>query len=62
VNATLDHAGGGLEARDSPVGMVIANLNGLWSYTDLALQGMLGYAAQEFRLLTPGGPRNSLPG
>jgi diguanylate cyclase len=40
----------------SPIGMLIADLNGIWSYTNLALQGMLGYTAAEFRNLPPGGP------
>ncbi len=40
----------------SPIGMVIADLNGVWGYTNLALQTMLGYSAQEFGALPPGGP------
>ena len=40
----------------SPVGMLIADLNGVWGYTNRALQTMLGYSAAEFRALPPGGP------
>jgi PAS domain S-box-containing protein len=40
----------------SPIGMLIADLNGVWGYTNLALQQMLGYTAEEFRALPPGGP------
>jgi diguanylate cyclase len=40
----------------SPIGMLIANLDGVWGYTNLALQEMLGYSAEEFRQLPPGGP------
>ena len=40
----------------SPIGMLIADLNGVWGYTNLALQTMLGYNAAEFRALPPGGP------
>ena len=40
----------------SPIGMLIADLNGIWSYTNLALQEMLGYTAEEFRTMPPGGP------
>jgi diguanylate cyclase len=40
----------------SPVGMLIADLNGIWGYTNLALQEMLGYSAQELRAMPPGGP------
>ena len=40
----------------SPIGTLIADLNGVWGYTNLALQQMLGYTAQEFRALPPGGP------
>jgi diguanylate cyclase (GGDEF)-like protein/PAS domain S-box-containing protein len=40
----------------SPIGMLISDLNGIWSYTNIALQRMLGYTAQEFRALPPGGP------
>jgi len=45
--AALDH---------SPIGIVVAELNGIWSYTNLALQRMLGYTAEEFRAFPPGGP------
>ncbi|GAC1669419.1 MAG: hypothetical protein NVS9B2_14010 [Steroidobacteraceae bacterium] len=40
----------------SPIGMLIADLNGVWGYTNLALQEMLGYTADEFRTMPPGGP------
>jgi diguanylate cyclase (GGDEF)-like protein/PAS domain S-box-containing protein len=40
----------------SPIGMLIADLNGNWTYTNIALQRMLGYTAEEFRALPPGGP------
>lgn len=40
----------------SPIGMLIANLNGTWGYTNLALQTMLGYSFEEFRAMPPGGP------
>ncbi len=40
----------------SPIGMLIADLNGVWGYTNLALQTMLGFSAEEFRALPPGGP------
>jgi diguanylate cyclase len=40
----------------SPIGMLIAELDGVWGYTNLALQKMLGYSAEEFRALPPGGP------
>lgn len=40
----------------SPIGMLIADLNGVWGYTNLALQKMLGYTAEEFKALPPGGP------
>jgi diguanylate cyclase len=40
----------------SPVGMLISSLDGIWRYTNLALQEMLGYTAEEFRALPPGGP------
>jgi PAS domain S-box-containing protein len=38
------------------LGLMIANLNGIWTYTNIALQQMLGYTAEEFRALPPGGP------
>lgn len=40
----------------SPLGMLIADLNGVWGYTNIALQTMLGYSAAEFLALPPGGP------
>jgi diguanylate cyclase (GGDEF)-like protein/PAS domain S-box-containing protein len=40
----------------SPIGMLISDLNGKWAYTNIALQQMLGYTAEEFRALPPGGP------
>jgi diguanylate cyclase (GGDEF)-like protein/PAS domain S-box-containing protein len=40
----------------SPIGMLISDLNGVWVYTNIALQQMLGYTAAEFRALPPGGP------
>lgn len=40
----------------SPIGMLIAELDGTWSYSNVALQKMLGYTAEELRSLPPGGP------
>jgi diguanylate cyclase (GGDEF)-like protein/PAS domain S-box-containing protein len=40
----------------SPIGMLISDLNGIWTYTNIALQQMLGHTAEEFRALPPGGP------
>jgi diguanylate cyclase (GGDEF)-like protein/PAS domain S-box-containing protein len=40
----------------SPIGMLISDLDGKWTYTNIALQRMLGYTAEEFRALPPGGP------
>ncbi len=40
----------------SPIGMLIADLNGVWGYTNRALQTMLGFNAAEFRALPSGGP------
>jgi diguanylate cyclase len=40
----------------SPIGMLISDLKGIWTYTNIALQQMLGYTAEEFRALPPGGP------
>ena len=40
----------------SPIGMLIADLNGVWTYSNIALQEMLGYSAEEFRAMPPGGP------
>jgi diguanylate cyclase (GGDEF)-like protein/PAS domain S-box-containing protein len=42
--------------QHSPIGMLIANLDGIWAYTNIALQEMLGYTAEEFRALPAGGP------
>ena len=40
----------------SPIGMLIAEMDGTWTYTNVALQRMLGYSAEELRALPPGGP------
>jgi diguanylate cyclase len=40
----------------SPIGMLIASFDGVWGYTNVALQEMLGYTAEEFQKLPPGGP------
>jgi diguanylate cyclase (GGDEF)-like protein/PAS domain S-box-containing protein len=40
----------------SPIGMLICDLNGIWTYSNIALQEMLGYTAEEFRAMPPGGP------
>jgi diguanylate cyclase len=40
----------------SPIGMLVSDLDGIWGYTNRALQQMLGYSAEEFRSLPPGGP------
>jgi diguanylate cyclase len=40
----------------SPIGMLLSDTNGVWGYTNRALQQMLGYSAEEFRALPPGGP------
>jgi diguanylate cyclase len=40
----------------SPIGMLIAELDGRWTYTNLALQKMLGYSEAEFQAMPPGGP------
>jgi diguanylate cyclase len=42
----------------SPIGMLIAEMDGTWTYTNVALQKMLGYTAEELRSLPPGGPSN----
>ena len=42
--------------QHSPIGMLIAGLDGTWNYTNLALQEMLGYTAEELRAMPPGGP------
>jgi diguanylate cyclase len=44
----------------SPIGMLIASLDGRWNYTNLALQRMLGYSAEEFRAMPPGGPSENV--
>jgi diguanylate cyclase (GGDEF)-like protein/PAS domain S-box-containing protein len=40
----------------SPIGMLIASLDNVWGYTNIALQNMLGYTAEEFNAMPPGGP------
>jgi diguanylate cyclase (GGDEF)-like protein/PAS domain S-box-containing protein len=40
----------------SPIGMSTCDLNGKWTYSNIALQKMLGYTAEELRALPPGGP------
>ena len=40
----------------SPIGMLIADMNGTWTYANVALQKMLGYTAEELRSMPPGGP------
>ncbi|MBS0418087.1 MAG: diguanylate cyclase [Proteobacteria bacterium] len=40
----------------SPIGMLIAEISGRWTYTNLALQKMLGYSEAELRDMPPGGP------
>jgi diguanylate cyclase (GGDEF)-like protein/PAS domain S-box-containing protein len=42
--------------ENSPIGMLIADLDGRWTYTNRVLQSMLGYTEAEFRSLPPGGP------
>jgi diguanylate cyclase len=42
--------------ENSPIGMLIADLDGRWTYTNRVLQSMLGYTEEEFRSLPPGGP------
>ena len=37
-----------------PIGMLISDLNGNWTYTNIALQQMLGYTARRIRALPPG--------
>jgi diguanylate cyclase (GGDEF)-like protein/PAS domain S-box-containing protein len=39
--------------------MLIAGLDGVWGYTNIALQRMLGYSAEEFRAMPPGGPSDA---
>jgi diguanylate cyclase len=41
---------------NSPIGMLIADLDGRWTHTNLVLQTMLGYSEAELRALPPGGP------
>jgi diguanylate cyclase len=40
----------------SPIGMLIASPDNVWGYTNIALQRMLGYSAEEFGAMPPGGP------
>jgi diguanylate cyclase (GGDEF)-like protein/PAS domain S-box-containing protein len=40
----------------SPIGMLIANLDNVWGYTNIALQNMLGYTPEEFSAMPAGGP------
>jgi diguanylate cyclase (GGDEF)-like protein/PAS domain S-box-containing protein len=40
----------------SPVGILIADLDGVWRHGNRALCQMLGYSAEELRTLPPGGP------
>jgi diguanylate cyclase (GGDEF)-like protein/PAS domain S-box-containing protein len=40
----------------SPIGMLIASLDSIWGYTNIALQKMLGYTAEEFSAMPAGGP------
>ncbi len=40
----------------SPIGMLISTLDGVWAYSNIALQEMLGYTAEELRAMPPGGP------
>jgi diguanylate cyclase (GGDEF)-like protein/PAS domain S-box-containing protein len=42
--------------ENSPIGMLVADLNGRWTYTNRVLQTMLGYSEAELRALPPGGP------
>ncbi|MFZ0498673.1 MAG: diguanylate cyclase [Steroidobacteraceae bacterium] len=42
--------------ENSPIGMLIADLNGQWTHTNRVLQTMLGYSEAELRALPPGGP------
>jgi diguanylate cyclase (GGDEF)-like protein/PAS domain S-box-containing protein len=43
----------------SPIGMLIAGLDGVWIYSNIALQEMLGYSAEEFSAMPPGGPSHA---
>jgi diguanylate cyclase (GGDEF)-like protein/PAS domain S-box-containing protein len=40
----------------SPIGMLLSDLSGIWTHTNISLQQMLGYTAEEFRAFPPGGP------
>jgi diguanylate cyclase (GGDEF)-like protein/PAS domain S-box-containing protein len=40
----------------SPIGMLITQLDGVWTYSNRALQKMLGYTAEELSAMPPGGP------
>ncbi|MDE2294207.1 MAG: diguanylate cyclase [Gammaproteobacteria bacterium] len=40
----------------SPIGMLIVDLDGLWTYANAALQRMLGYTEEELRAMPFGGP------
>ena len=40
----------------SPIGMVITGLDNIWGYTNISLQKMLGYTAEEFSAMPSGGP------
>ena len=40
----------------SPIGMLISDLEGHWSFSNLALQKMLGYSVEELQAMPAGGP------
>ena len=40
----------------SPIGMLIVDLDGIWTYANAALQRMLGYTEDELRTMPFGGP------
>ncbi|HUY84887.1 MAG TPA: diguanylate cyclase, partial [Steroidobacteraceae bacterium] len=40
----------------SPIGMLICDLDGVWTYTNGALQRMLGYSEEELQAMPFGGP------
>ncbi len=40
----------------SPIGMLIVDLDGVWTYANAALQKMLGYTEEELRAMPFGGP------
>ena len=40
----------------SPIGMLIVDLDGVWTYANAALQKMLGYPEEELRAMPFGGP------